>query len=84
MTGIMAGTNMSGVLKRPELSIPRGELSALACCLLTYSVVVLALGSAVPRDTLKDEYLVLSEVRRCGALRGLACASLAPLSFCGF
>jgi amino acid transporter len=46
---------------RPELSIPRGELSALASCLVTYMVVVFAFGACVPRETLKDEYLVLSQ-----------------------
>ena len=46
---------------RPELSIPRGELSALASCLVTYTVVVFAFGACVPRETLKDEYLVLSQ-----------------------
>ena len=62
LTGIMAGANMSGVLKRPELSIPRGELSAIFCSMSTYVIVVLALGSSVPRETLQGDYYVLSKV----------------------
>eukprot|EP00301_Raphidiophrys_heterophryoidea_P001623 c10778_g2_i1.p1 GENE.c10778_g2_i1~~c10778_g2_i1.p1 ORF type:complete len:1041 (-),score=259.79 c10778_g2_i1:467-3331(-) len=62
ITGIMAGSNMSGVLKRPELSIPRGELLALASCMLTYVVVVLALAAAVPRDTLLNDYYIFQRV----------------------
>ena len=58
----MAGANMSGVLKRPELSIPRGELSAIFCSMSTYVIVVLALGSSVPRETLQGDYYVLSKV----------------------
>ena len=62
MTGIMAGSNMSGVLQRPELSIPRGELSAIFFCLSTYMVAVFAMGASIPRDTLQNDYLVLAHV----------------------
>jgi potassium/chloride transporter 9 len=62
LTGIMAGSNMSGVLRRPELAIPRGELSAIAGSMLTYLIVIISLGASVPRDTLKNEYQILSVV----------------------
>ena len=62
LTGIMAGSNMSGVLRRPELSIPRGELAAIFCAMLTYLIVTLSLGCSVPRETLKNQYLILSVV----------------------
>jgi amino acid transporter len=62
MTGIMAGTNMSGVLRRPDLSIPRGELSALACSLVTYAILVVALGCSVKRDTLRHDYMILADI----------------------
>jgi potassium/chloride transporter 9 len=68
MTGIMAGTNMSGVLRRPDLAIPRGELSALFSALFTYLIVVIALGASVKRDTLQNEYLILSQVADPGAI----------------
>ena len=53
-----AGTNLSGVLKRPELSIPRGELTALAHCIFTYGCVVVCFGASVSRDTLKSKECV--------------------------
>eukprot|EP01059_Diplonema_ambulator_P036031 TRINITY_DN8801_c0_g2_i1.p1 TRINITY_DN8801_c0_g2~~TRINITY_DN8801_c0_g2_i1.p1 ORF type:complete len:971 (+),score=320.13 TRINITY_DN8801_c0_g2_i1:317-3229(+) len=62
MTGIMAGTNMSGVLKRPELAIPRGELSAISSALFFYVVMIISLGASCDRDALKNDYLVLSKV----------------------
>jgi potassium/chloride transporter 9 len=68
MTGIMAGTNMSGVLRRPDLAIPRGELSALASALFTYLIVIIALGCSVPRKTLQNEYLILSQVANPSAV----------------
>ena len=43
----MAGANMSGVLRRPELAIPRGELSAIAASMSTYALVIFALGCSV-------------------------------------
>ena len=60
LTGIMAGANMSGVLRRPEIAIPRGELWAIVCSMSTYVLIALLLGSAVPRNTLQNQYLILS------------------------
>ncbi|KAJ9468081.1 member 9 [Diplonema papillatum] len=62
MTGIMAGTNMSGVLRRPELSIPRGELSAISISLMLYVIMIISLGLCCSRDMLKNDYYVLSKV----------------------
>jgi amino acid transporter len=62
LTGMFAGANMSGVLERPEKSIPRGTLSAIVLSSTVYCLVILAVGCSVPRDTLKGEYLILSKV----------------------
>jgi amino acid transporter len=62
LTGIMAGANMSGVLKRPEIAIPKGELWAILCSMSTYVLVVILLGSSVPRETLQNQYQILSIV----------------------
>eukprot|EP01063_Lacrimia_lanifica_P008496 TRINITY_DN15552_c0_g1_i1.p1 TRINITY_DN15552_c0_g1~~TRINITY_DN15552_c0_g1_i1.p1 ORF type:complete len:1043 (+),score=364.58 TRINITY_DN15552_c0_g1_i1:54-3182(+) len=62
LTGIMAGANMSGVLKRPDLAIPRGSLMSLTVALLGYLFLVCSLGACVPRETLKNDYLILSRV----------------------
>ena len=62
LTGIMAGANMSGVLKRPEIAIPRGELWAIVHSMSTYVFIALLLGAAVPRKTLQEQYLILSLV----------------------
>ena len=62
MTGIMAGTNMSGVLRRPELAIPRGELSAICSAIFLYACMIVSLGACVDRETLKNDYLILAKV----------------------
>ena len=62
LTGMFAGANMSGVLKRPELAIPRGTLTAIFTTSFTYCLVIVAFGCSVPRHTLKNEYLILSRV----------------------
>lgn len=62
LTGMFAGANMSGVLKRPELAIPRGTLTAIVVSSAVYAGLVLVVGCSVPRATLKNEYMILSRV----------------------
>ena len=52
-TGIMEGANLSGDLKDPSRSIPRGTLFAVGFAILTYSVLTLSMGASYPRDTLR-------------------------------
>jgi len=52
-TGIMEGANLSGDLKDPSRSIPRGTLMAVAFAILTYVILMFSMGSSYPRDTLR-------------------------------
>lgn len=49
-TGILAGANISGDLKDPQKSIPKGTLLAILISTLTYVVMVLVAGATVLRD----------------------------------
>ncbi|CAD5221629.1 unnamed protein product [Bursaphelenchus okinawaensis] len=49
-TGIMAGANISGDLKRPEKALPLGTLLAIAFTTVLYSIVIFVAGSTVIRD----------------------------------
>jgi len=51
-TGIMAGVNMSGDLKDPARSIPRGTLAAIGVGLGIYLLQILLVGGAQTRDQL--------------------------------
>jgi len=52
VTGIMAGVNLSGDLKDPGRSIPRGTFSAVGVGLLVYGAQALLCGGAQSRDQL--------------------------------
>ncbi len=59
-TGIMAGLNMSGELRDPRHSIPRGSLAAVGVSLVIYVAVAVWLAYAATTDELLDDFFVLA------------------------
>lgn len=60
VTGIMAGVNMSGDLKDPHKSIPRGTLAALMTAVVIYLLQILVAAACFPREELiANPYLIL-------------------------
>lgn len=64
VTGIMAGANMSGDLRDPARSIPRGTLSAVAVTGAVYLSLVFLLGGTRNHDFLVTENMALADVAR--------------------
>ncbi|CAI5758153.1 unnamed protein product [Candida verbasci] len=60
--GILAGASMSGELKNPSKSIPNGTLKGLFVTFLLYSLVILSMGAAIPRDLLHVDIKVIQTV----------------------
>lgn len=58
-TGIMAGVNMSGDLRDPSKSLPRGTLIAVGASALIYAALAFLLAGAVPREHLVGESFVM-------------------------
>lgn len=67
-TGIMAGANMSGDLRDPAKSIPRGTLASIAFTGLIYAGMALLLGGAESRTTLQTDNMVVRELAAFGPL----------------
>ena len=68
VTGIMAGINMSGDLREPARSIPRGTLAAIGTGFVVYLTGILVCGGAFDRQALIDRpYLLLTENALFGA-----------------
>lgn len=60
VTGIDAGVNMSGDLKDPAKSIPRGTITAVVVGFAVYLLQIVLIGGAFDRQTLADQpYQVL-------------------------
>ena len=68
VTGVMAGASMSGDLKNPGRSIPRGTLLSVALTFLVYAVQIFWLARYADRETLLDDPLVMRSVAAAPSL----------------
>jgi amino acid transporter len=62
VTGIMAGVSMSGDLKDPRRSIPRGTLSAILVCMVVYLVIPFFLVRQVSLQEMQDDLNVVWKI----------------------
>ncbi len=64
VTGIMAGANMSGDLRDPAKSIPRGTLAAVAVTGIIYLSQALLLGGCREHASLVKDNMVVADIAR--------------------
>ncbi|XP_054828918.1 solute carrier family 12 member 8 [Eublepharis macularius] len=78
-TGVMAGFNMSGDLRKPARNIPLGSLSAIGISWFLYMVFVFLLGAICTRESLRYDFMIAEKVSLVGFLFlvGLYISSLA-------
>ncbi|MGF1537813.1 MAG: amino acid permease [Elainellaceae cyanobacterium] len=62
VTGIMAGVNMSGDLKEPTKSIPKGTLAAVVTGYVIYMVLPFFLATRANATTLVEDTLVMQKI----------------------
>jgi len=67
-TGIMAGANMSGDLRDPGKSIPRGTLLSILVTGLIYLAIALCLGGVASHDALLGNSLIMQDAALVGIL----------------
>lgn len=76
--GIMVGANLSGDLKDPGKSLPKGTLLAMFTSFSTYMLYATVLAACFPREVLQCEFLVLQKaaVSPYVVVTGVAMATL--------
>lgn len=77
-TGMTAGVGLSGDLKNPRKSLPRGTLWATVVGMVVYFFIVVKLAWSAPADLLAEDQLIMAKIAIWGPviLIGLACATL--------
>ncbi|OQU99509.1 hypothetical protein CLAIMM_05136 [Cladophialophora immunda] len=66
--GILAGASMSGDLKNPSVSIPRGTLGGLALTFVAYTLVVVAMAASITRESFYRNINVVQDASISGIL----------------
>ncbi len=77
-TGIAAGLGLSGDLKEPKKSIPKGTLWATGVGIIIYVLVAFKLVMSAPLDELASDQLIMSRIAIWGPIIpiGLAAAAI--------
>jgi amino acid transporter len=87
VTGFTQGVSMSGDLKEPGKSLPRGTFAAVGVSIIVYFVSAVMLAAALPADVLMNDYGAMKRVAYLGILiwAGVIAATLssAMASFLG-
>lgn len=77
-TGIAAGLGLSGDLKDPKTSIPKGTIIATIVGIVIYILVALKLVISAPLNDLSSDQLIMSRIALWGPIIpiGLGCAAI--------
>jgi len=59
VTGIMAGANLSGELRDPRKSIPKGTLSAIGVTMVVYIILAYALSVVASPEELRSNQMIM-------------------------
>uniref|UniRef100_A0A8C9W0J8 Solute carrier family 12 member 9 n=1 Tax=Scleropages formosus TaxID=113540 RepID=A0A8C9W0J8_SCLFO len=83
-TGIMAGSNMSGELKNPSVSIPKGTIIAVLYTFFVYVLIFLLVSSTCDRFLLIQDYGFFQRINVWPpfVIIGVYCASLSAAMSC--
>ncbi|MEA2106711.1 MAG: hypothetical protein U9P82_08355 [Bacteroidota bacterium] len=68
VTGIMAGVNMSGDLKNPARSIPKGTFMAIGTGYIIYMILPIILAGRADAKTLVENPLIMQQIAFWGEL----------------
>ncbi|KAK6334718.1 hypothetical protein TWF718_010165 [Orbilia javanica] len=66
--GIFAGASMSGDLRKPNKSIPKGTLHGLLITFVTYTFVIFAMGASIKRTALYTNLNIIQDVNASAVL----------------
>ena len=86
VTGIMAGANISGMLKNPAKNIPTGTFTAIGVSTMVYAILAFVVGGTCTREGLKANMFIMAHMELgqqylvlCGVYAATFSSALASL-----